>query len=232
MAKIEHNELHMRSRSFFIFKIAGVILLSLAVCIITILIGNLVFFTLRLNGHEALLGLGSHGLTLFITVFPWWLVVLDFIFIFLLECLLRQFRFGYRSPALYIFLMLILIAALGGAGIDRGTSLNDGLLHRADQGRLPAPIGALYQGSRHAPPPGSGVYRGFVVSIATSTISISDFDRQGTPRTVLIPEQGPAAHAVFAIGEAVLVVGRNDNGTIRAIDIHPIDPDGIPPQKR
>jgi hypothetical protein len=232
LAKIQNNELHMRSRYFFILKIAGVLLLSLVVLTCTVLIGNLVFFSLRLNGHEALLGLGAQGITLFLAVFPWWLLVLDLFFIFLLERLLRQFRFGYRSPALYLFLLLIILAALGGAGIDRGTSFNDDLLHRADEGRLPAPLGAVYQGSRHMPPAGSGVYRGSIVEVASTTISIIDFDRPGRPRVVLIPQYGPAAHAQFTQGEVVLVVGNEVQGMIHAFDIHPIDPDGIPPEHR
>jgi hypothetical protein len=231
-AKIDANDVRMHSRTFFMVKIAGIIVLALAVLAITVLIGNLLFFTLRLNGQDSLLSNGAHGFALFLQVFPWPLLILDAVLIFFLERLLRQFKFGYRSPMLYIVLVLIMVAALGGVLIDRSTPLNDDLLHQADQGHLPPPFGALYQGSRHAPPAGSGLYRGVITALTATSTTLADPDHDSF-LVVILPTQGPAANMKLVIGETVVVIGnpiQEKIGVVQAIDIHQIDPNDIPPE--
>ncbi len=229
MEKIQDQELTMHSRIFFVVRIVAIILLALIVLIISIFLVSLLFFTLRVNGHEPLLELGSRGVWLFIRLFPWWLLLIDIVLIAVLERVVRTFKFGYRSPVLYLFVALIVLACGIGIALDRGTRVNDMLLHRADQGYLPQPLNSLYQGARRMPPH-DGAYRGTVLRLLERSFALSDPDRSEDELLVLLPD----THSTppLSVGEAVFVIGDEKDGVIRAIDVHPIDPDGIPPAPR
>ena len=229
LAKINSNQVRMRSRAFFVLRIIGIVVLAVAVLALSIAIANFISFMVRVNGQGPLLDLGWQGIWIFIQVFPWPVLIVDLICIFLLERLLRMFRFGYRSPALYLFISILFVAGVGGILLDRGTPLNNDLLHQADQGRLLPPLGALYQGSRRPPPPNSDAYRGTLMSFTPPTAMLNDPDVSTSSLEVLLPNQGPDAHQIFSVGDAVVVIGGEQGGIIHAIDIYPLDPDDLPP---
>ncbi len=233
LAQISSNQVRMRSRTFFVLRIIGIIVLALAILALSIAIVNFLSFTFRVNGQGSLLRFGGQGILIFLQVFPWPLLILDFVFLFFLERLLRVFRFGYRSPVLYLFIGIVLVAAVSGVLLDRGTPLNDDLLHQADNGHLPPPLGALYQGSRHAPPPGSGVFRGTIASYTPPTALLNDPDLGTSTIPVMLPPSGfdkDGDHQpTFGVGDSIMVFGVEQNGVIQAHAIYPLDPDDIPP---
>ncbi|MDB5189987.1 MAG: hypothetical protein JWN49_313 [Parcubacteria group bacterium] len=226
MAKIQDHELTMHSRLFFVVRVVATALLAFMVLLISIFLVNFLFFTLRVNGHEPLLALGSRGAWLFVQLFPWWLLVLDIVCIVVLENVLRTFKFGYRSPVLYLFLVLVVVASAIGIGLDRGTDVNDRILRHADRGDLPGPLNSLYQEARRAPPQG-GAYRGIVHHVMDHSFTLVDPDRIESEFLVELPENHPTPP--LSEGEAVFVLGDEKDGVIHAVDVHPIDPDGIPP---
>lgn len=229
LAQIEQNEVQMHSRFFFMLKVASAAALAAAALLISVFIGNLLFFTLRINGHDALLSLGGRGFALFVQVFPWWLLALDILLIVALVWVVRHFQFGYRRPAIFVFLAVVLVAFAAGFALDHNTPLNDHLLRDADDGGLPSPLRSLYQGTRHSPPPGTA-YRGTITSIGTSSLSLYDPDLS-KDLTVFLPAGELTEHAPFSIGQNVFIVGNEQNGFIQAFDIHPIDPHGIAPRE-
>jgi hypothetical protein len=231
LAKIQQHEVRMRPRIFFMLKIASIIILTVLVLVLSILICNFIFFTIRLNGHDALLSFGGSGILLFLQFFPWDLFFLDAIALFCLWLLVRQFKFGYRSPWLYALMLLLVVSVLGGAALDRATPLNDSLLHQADAGHLPPPLGELYTHSRHLPMPGSGEYRGTIASITGDMLILMSYEESTTTLvTVQIPKEGPDANEPLTVGEEVIVVGHLHNGVLQAFGIHSLDDQyGLPP---
>jgi hypothetical protein len=127
LEKIDTRELSMRPKIYFTLKVAALVLITLAVLVISIFIFNFILFSSRINGHESLLGFGPRGILTFLEFFPWWLLGIDIALIILLEWLLRQFRFGYKSPVLYLLLTLLVVTASTAFLIDRGTAFNDQL---------------------------------------------------------------------------------------------------------
>jgi hypothetical protein len=230
LAKIQREDIRMRPRMFFVLKIIGLALLTVLILVISILLCSYVAFTLRLNGHDELLSFGSRGILIFFELFPWPLLALDALLIFLLRQLMRQFKFGYRSPWLPAIIIIAAISIAGGVVLDRATPLNDSLLHQADGGHLPPPFGMMYRDSRTPQQPGVGEFRGVVEQIQGNTLVLSSYTESTTTRiTVHVPTQGPDAHETYKIGEGIIVGGQMQNGVVQAFGIHPIDADDFLP---
>ncbi len=230
LEKIEHTGVRMHSRAYFALHIGGVIAFAVLALLVTVFIGNFLFFTLRLNGHGELLSLGARGWGIFVRVFPWWLLAADIALCAALVWLVRRFQFGYRTPVLFVFFALILAALAVGFAIDAGTPVNDRLLQDADRGALPPPFDAVYRGARRAPPRGSA-YRGTIISVASTSLNMTDPDADST-LTVLLPAQGQDHALPLTVGEAIFVIGSQQSpGLIQAVDIHPINAAGLPPRE-
>lgn len=153
LRKIRQGEVVMRPRIYFTLRAAALAAVALAVLILSVFICNFIFFTLRLNGHESLLARPG-GLLLFLRFFPWELLVLDAAFIILLEWMLKQFKFAYQKPTVYLAFSLLVVVLSAGFALDRGTRFNDAFLDRADHGGLPYPFGDVYQHAHRPLPPG------------------------------------------------------------------------------
>jgi hypothetical protein len=230
LEKIQQREVNMRPRVFFMLKLVGLGVLTFFILILSILICNFVSFIIRLNGHDQLLAFGDRGILLFFQLFPWPLFILDVVLIFLLRQLMRQFKFGYRSPWLPAIILITAISIAGGLLLDRATPINDSLLHQADEGHLPPPLGAFYKDSRSPQQPGMGEYRGVIEKIQGNELFISNpMESTTSLLTVLKPQQGPDAHEAFTIGEPVICAGQFQNGVFQAFGIRPIDADDFLP---
>ena len=149
--KIDTNEISMHSKKYFALRVIALVALVALVLIISASIFNFIFFSLRLSHQGNPFAGGSHGFGLFLEFFPWGLLLLDVIFVVLLEWLLRKFRFGYLTPSAYILIGLLLVVIGIGFGVDRGTPFNDRMLHQADMHRLPRPMNDFYRGFRPNP---------------------------------------------------------------------------------
>jgi hypothetical protein len=79
---------------------------------------------------------------------------MDVAFLVLLEYLLKQFSFGYRSPVVYTALIALVVVVSLGFAIDRATDINDHVLERADENDLPFPFGDFYEHAHRPLPPG------------------------------------------------------------------------------
>lgn len=223
LEKISANELTMRSKTYFILKVGVLIAVALCILTISVLIWNFILFSIRINGHDALLYFGSRGFLVFLTFFPWALLMLDVALIMLLEWLARQFRFGYLSPALYLFLGFFTVVISSGIFIDRVTNFNDELLSRAREHHLQQPFGDIYEHARYAPPAGSGVYRGVVTAIFGNTVTLYNADVGTTSiLTVIVPSGDPNATSSLRLGETIFIAGDADGGAIRAFGIREI----------
>ncbi|HVV38951.1 MAG TPA: hypothetical protein VHD31_01365 [Candidatus Paceibacterota bacterium] len=220
--KIRTNELTQRPRIFFMLNVAAVVLVALAVLVLSVLIFNFILFMLRINSHDTLLGFGPRGLELFIYVFPWPLFFIDVFLVLALEWLIRKFRIGYKIPALYLLLGLLLATAAASFYIDRGTDFNDKLLHRADRHELFF-VGTFVEGARR-PMPGSGVCVCTITAIAGNTLTVAD-TRSGTTTelTVLLPLDDPRATTTsLKVGDRVFIAGDAVSGALRAFGVRKV----------
>lgn len=220
LAAIRGQKIAMRSKLSFTFETFLAVFAAIVMLVVTVALVNFILFSLRVNGHESLLSFGGRGILTFLFVFPWPLLVLDILLAFFLEHLLRRFRFGYRSPVLYLLLGIVAIAICMGLLLDRGTPFNDALLNRADHGELPAPFGELYEHIRAPAPHAQGVFRGIVTSVGTSTFVMyyDDQDDASSSEHTVIPPPGFDV-SLLSPGDHVYVAGDEGDEVVHAFGI-------------
>lgn len=149
LAKIRAHEVTMRPRLYFSAQLVGLMLGTAALIFVSVFILNFILFSIRIELTE---GTPAIGVTQFLQFFPWHLLVLAVVLFGAVLWLLRQFKFVYRVPLLYLLGALLSATIITAAIVDRATPINDQLLLRADRHQLPPPFGDIYRGVHHARP--------------------------------------------------------------------------------
>jgi hypothetical protein len=151
----------------------------------------------------------------------------DVFLVALLERLLRQFRFGYKVPVLYLLIGLFALTIASAFALDRGTGLNDRLLHRADRNELYF-AGPVFEAARR-PMPGSGVCKCSILEVNGNVLIVEDARRMpSVPLTVILPPDSPRATTTgLESGDVVFIAGDVDGSTIRAFGVRKLDVRGV-----
>ncbi len=223
LKEIKSGEVAMTPRLYFTLKIAALLVTSLAILLVTVFIVNFIFFSIRLSSSETLIGFGPQGFGAFLAFFPWHLAILDVALVFLLQWLLRHFKFGYRVPLLYLLAGLIVGAGLIGFALDRATPFNDRM--HDGRGRLPPPMRMMYDRAHRGPPPGSGVCRCTILAIDGNTLTVEDTravaeGKATTTLTVVIPPDTRRATTTgLSVGDIVFIAGEEKDGIIQAFGV-------------
>ena len=222
LEKISSNELTMRPKSYFVFKAAALIAVAIAVLAVSVFVCDFILLSLRVTGHYSLLGFGSRGLWMFFTFLPWELLFFDGILVFLLERLLRQFRFGYRTPVLLLLFGVITVSISIGFFIDRSTDLNEQLLLRARNHQLVSPLDTYYDRAGH-PPPEEGICRCVITGIRANSITAYDESLGATHAYTITTPTNETATATLKVGDVVYIAGDYDEHGFRAFGIQKLD---------
>ncbi len=211
LEKIEAGDVSMKPRAYFMISMVAVILLAVLILVTTILLISYTLFSVVVSGHMLLLGFGWRGVLAFMTLFPWLYFCIDIVLLFILDSLIRTFKFGYHRPVLLLFAGTTVVLVVLGY-IVSVTSLHGQLLHRAEERRLPpiaGPIGPLYDHLR-ASHRDHGVIQGTVTSIMGNTFTIGhdDYDPDmDEATTTIVAPPGTTVNDFLKIGDHVLVAG-------------------------
>ncbi len=223
LGKITAGTVKMHPRYYFMLRVAALVVVSIAILLITIFIFNFLLFSIRINSSGSYLFFGPRGWGAFLAFFPWDLFAIDVVLVGVLLWLMRQFKFGYKSPILYVVLLLILVTIAAGAIIDRATDLNDRFLRAADDNHLPGPANMFYVSAHRLPPPGQGVCRCMIISINGKMLIVSDLRATSTQFGVALPDNDPrATTSGLEPGDAVFIAGEREGGGIEAFGVHKI----------
>src|SRR3569832_1226794 len=125
LGKINSGALKMHPRYYFMLRVAALSVVSIAILLITIFICNFLLFSIRINSSDSYLYFGPRGWGAFLSFFPWDLFAIDVVLVGVLLLLMRLFKFGYKSPILYVVLLLIVVTIASGATIDSTADFND-----------------------------------------------------------------------------------------------------------
>ena len=215
---IHAGQVAMRPKVYFTLQIGALLFTAAAALAVSIFIFNFILFSIRINSHDALLSFGPRGWEAFITFFPWPLLLIDIGLVLLLELLLRQFKFGYKIPILYLLGGLLLVTATTAILVDRGTPFNDRLFEQSH--RLPAPVGGWYENARRPLPPGGGICKCTVRAILGNTLTVEDTRKGTTTLTVILPANSRRATSTgLKVGDTVFIAGEEEGGVIRAFGV-------------
>jgi hypothetical protein len=221
LAKIKKEELRMKPKTYFMLKLAALVAVLLGVLIFSVFICNFILFSIRVSGHGTLLSFGPQGVLQFLRFFPWLYLILDIALIVLLEWLVRQFRFGYKIPALRLLFGILLFTMVVSVFIDRVTPFNDKLLDKAEHHHLSQPLGNFYEHARRPPPPDSGVCRCTILTVEGNTVTAESADHEDALFTIVVPENNAQIdYDSLKVGNTVFVAGRFVDGILHAFGIH------------
>ena len=221
LEKIRTDELSMHSKTYFYARVVfAVVVAAVVFCVSAFLFGFIIFMLLA-SGRSLLLGFGGRGILFFFETFPWLIFVGDIILIFLLERLLRQFKFAYRSPMVYLLGGLIILSAVAGYSLTKVTSFSP----YAQPAQGNGPSMGVFNTARRAPRPDNGVCRCTITAIDGSELSVIDTENNDQPLTVVLPQDNSHVHSDgLVVGEKVFIAGDIRDGILYAFGLHPVAP--------
>ena len=208
---IRSGQVKARSRFVIGLQILSVLLTAAAALSVSVLTLSFVLYSVFESGEAFLLGFGWSGIGIFLLLFPWTLLAIALLCIVLFQWRLSYLVPSYRVPLVILFgLLLVGVIGLGYLFTPLHTSLSKHI-HEKNVPLLDELYENIYE-SRE----GYGVYRGFIVSVEETGFhfirSDKDADRDDMPRFVLIPHLTQQFH----IGDEVFIVGKQEDGVIRA----------------
>ena len=215
--KIQQQKPEVRDKKYFILQnilsMAGGLVFLL---IILFLFSFILFFISRNNllffGHFGLRGWQS----LFFA-FPWWLLIVALIFIFLLEFIFKKYQIIYRRPLVYSLGIFLALTFIFGTIIAR-TSWHDSLLEQARARHLPV-LGGMYRNFEDP----ANLHVGQLKEQTETIWAIQS--RTGEIQFVVIsPKTKFPQGNIFALDDLLLVAGPSDDGQIEAWGVMPFQP--------
>ena len=225
LEKVRTGDVHMHTKAYFIFRMALTALLAILTLAVSVWVVSFIFFSIHESGELFLLGFGSRGALVFLSLFPWLSLIVDLGLLLLLEWLLQGFKFGYRISLFSIFLGILFFSIVLGIAFNF-LPVHSMLLDRADNDQLPI-LGEMYESIRDSHQD-QGVFRGTVVSLQGSQFVIAhtdlDHDSDDGTRTVSM-QPGTVLTTPLRIGERVYVLGNLVDGVIQARGIEELSPD-------
>ena len=225
-AKIASGEVRAHSHALFVGKAIAFAILGIGVLITSALIINFILFSIHLNSHEMLLQFGPRGWSAFLRFFPWILLFVDIVCMVLLSILVKQFRFGYRTPLLYVLGGAVVLVIISGFLIEQHTPANRFFVGEGEPRGMHVPLGGMMRGMRTPPQIEDGVCRCEVVSMRSAeeltlrdTLTGKEFVGISSPSTY-------GTTSALVVGDIVFIAGDFANGTSTIFGIKKIDKRG------
>jgi hypothetical protein len=221
LEKIRTSEVRMKPRYHFVLKVAFISFLAVLSLSASAFLFSYIFFSIQVTHHLFLVGFGERGIITFLLFFPWQILAIDIVLLLILERMLKQFKFGYRSPLAYLFLAILALAIVFAIIINE-TSFHQGLLDEAEHNHLPV-VGGFYDHLRAPPLREQGLFRGIVDQVASTTFTIYPVngDDGSSSVTVVVPP-GTLLVGVLQSGDEVFIAGDATGTTIQAYGLRKV----------
>ena len=153
---------------------------------------------------------------------------MDILAILGLVQLSRRFRFGWKTPRVYLATLLLIAAIASGFLFDLTVPVHDSL--EQNQSRLPQPMRGLY---RTTPPEQGGFTHGILLAFdaATDTLTIVD-ERTGDITEAIIVDDTHATTAGLEIGSSIIIAGDEIDGVMHVFGIRKADQPSYKPNAK
>ena len=224
LKKISSNKVTMRSKIYFRLEFILLGLLSFIIIAISVFIFNFILWSIHAQAIDAFLNFGQRGIMLFLVTFPWMLLIIDLVLIFVLQWIIRKFYHGYRKPILFGLIGVFIVITVTGTIIDTITPVND-FIYRGDSRFVPSQIRDVYRNTRQSTRPMGGTCLCVITAIGTSTLTVENAILGTTTKfTVLVPQHGRyATTSSLSIGDTVIIAGDKEGNVIEAFGIRKIE---------
>lgn len=209
--RIKKEQIKMRPKIYFILRAVLVILFTLLVVFFVLFLVSFILFNLRASGAWFLPRFGFPALGIFLKSLPWLLILIALILIAVLEILIKRFSFAYRRPILYSILVIIIFTLIGSFVINR-THLHSDFFWKAQERKLPM-MGGFYRD--FGMPRLGEVHYGIISDMIDNGFYLEM--PKGEILTIL------ATSTDAKKGDRVIILGKRDDGTVRALNIRRVD---------
>lgn len=215
--KIQQQKLEVKNKKYFVFQ--NILSMTGGVFFVLLILFcfSLMFFFVSHNNLLLFSRFGLRGWQTLFLVFPWWLLVLAIVLIFLLEFIFKKYQLVYRRPLVYSLGIFLVFAFIFGSIIAQ-TSWHDDLLEQARGKQLPV-LGGMYRSFEES----ANLHVGRLKEQTKTIWAIKS--RSGELQFVLIsPKTKFPQGNDFKIDDILLVAGPSDDGQIEAWGIMPFKP--------
>jgi hypothetical protein len=216
---IRSGKTKMRSRAYFFMQAALAALGAAFLFLLILFIVTFIIFVLQENGGFFAANFGPAGWSVFLSSLPWSIFLLSLALLLVLWLLLRRYSVVYHRPFLYTLLFLIVVISITAVFLFP-SSIHGGIFRYASRNQMPV-VAGVYE-FETTPISGIGIYRGQVVTRATSSFVLED--RMGQTSTVFVtPAEASSALGQADPGDYVIVFGHGvATATIQASGVETI----------
>lgn len=228
LQEIRSGKLHMKPRYYFLLQVIILIAIAATIFILAALLLSFLLFSIKVSGNLFLLGFGLKGFEAFFMLFPWKTFAIFTALLIILEAVIKKFKFGYRSPLIYLIAGILGLIIASGIVIAF-TSFHRTLFERAREHRLPV-VGNYYVHVKRVPRE-RGILRGTVISIDKNIFVVKSDDNQSDKddapkelyKKVVMPLDFDVSE-ILRVGDKVFVAATTTRGDINAYGIKKILP--------
>ncbi len=208
----------MRPRWYFVLHGLFLLLGLIIIAGVLMYMVSFVVFMLHKSGVWFLPSFGFQGVQILFISLPWLLISATFLFLLLLEILVRHYSFGYRKPLLYSLCGVIVVVTMGSIVIAY-TPLHEHFFIRAREGTLPF-AGRFYRGDGFST--NEHFHFGEVTEINDDGFQIKN--RRGElVNIVILPETRFPEGVGFQIGDHLVILGDRSSSTVTAFGVRRIE---------
>lgn len=212
--KIKSGQVKMKPKTYFVLRAVLIALIAFIIILFALYLVSFIIFALRATGLWSLPKFGFPGMKLLFTSLPWILILTAIFLILILEIFTRRFTLAYRRPILYSVLIIIIFVVLGGFIVYQ-TKFHSNLFSRAQQEGLPI-MGRFYRDYNIDKL--QNMHYGIVSEITDNGFFIEKSNQQ-ILTVIIIPETRFPFEKEIKEGEAIMVLGEENNGIIQAFGI-------------
>ncbi len=213
ISKIKKGEVKMKPRFYFLIKSLLVIGILFLFFLFVIFFVSLIIFVFQKNNFFVLLGMGNFGLRAFILHFPWYLLLIAFILIIVIETVSKKFKFIYRKPLIYSFLFIIIFTFIGSIFVNN-VSLHKYLLKMAEEDRLPIG-GRMYRNIGDIEM--ENIYFGKLLEKKEDYWIMEFDDGEIVKLEITEKTRGHRFFPEIEMGSDVVVIGEKDNSVVNVL---------------
>lgn len=223
LEEIKEGQIKMRPKWRFALEASLILAGGVIILLALLYLASFMIFFLRETGVLFVPIFGFDGWQAFFFSLPWVLIFFIFVFVGVLELLIRRYSFVYRRPLVYSALGIIFIVAAGGIFVAN-TSLHEGLSGCADKNSLPL-MGPVYH--EYANQRFQNIHRGRIMNLARNNMIINNMVIQNRQRErlliIITPRTRLPWGADFSEGDTVIVFGDRTDDTVTALGIQEIE---------
>jgi hypothetical protein len=197
---IKSGEAKMHSRAYFAVQATLAVIGAVVLFFLILFFATFIIFALQQNGGIFATNFGPGGWGVFLQSLPWTLLLLSFVLVLILWILLRRYSVVYHQPFLYVLLILIVVISLTCIFVSAG-AIHGGIYRYVSRNQIPVMTG-VYE---FETAPMSGIYRGQVIVLATSSFIIGN--TLGQTSTVFVAPAASSDLSELTPGDYVIIFG-------------------------